>query len=351
MVYKLLILLCLFTICQGQNHTVPYSPQHDDACTNECSASGDPRYWCGGVREDSTGRVMRCVQYTQEGQTCVAECGGKKKSYNWCLTNAYTLSEGDWWDYCSLVGYTVEKVPCIDDCDTRGYSYFWCNTAGGSWDYCSPPGLVKPVQFTVSGVPCISECRQEGKNYHWCYKSLNYCTDDSCDDDWDYCSLDSQHTIFNYECEGPCHTEGESYYWCNQGASWEKCSPTPKIGVHFSEKVEVTRYGVKCRDKCALKGEDYYWCGVYGRSHYNYWDYCSPDPSTTIKKARCQDACEARGKSYYWCNTGSDWDYCSPAFTVGMVGFESLSAGGDTLLQGDSAWTGIILAYTALIYI
>ena len=90
-------------------------------------------------------------------------------------------------------------------------------------------------------------------------------------------------------------------------------------------------YGVKCRDKCALKGEDYYWCEVYGRSHYNYWDFCSPDPSTTINQERCRDACEARGKSYYWCHTGSNWDYCSPAFTVGMLGFESVTAGGHSM--------------------
>ena len=27
----------------------------------------------------------------------------------------------------------------------------------------------------------------------------------------------------------------------------------------------------------------------------------------------CSDACESRGETYYWCNTGSTWDYCSPA--------------------------------------
>ena len=30
----------------------------------------------------------------------------------------------------------------------------------------------------------------------------------------------------------------------------------------------------------------------------------------------CSDACESRGESYYWCNTGSTWDYCSPAGNI-----------------------------------
>merc|ERR1719228_2912681 len=122
---SLWVILCLLCIGKGQE---VYSPRQNDTCTNECSET-DSRYWCGGVKEDSTGRVMRCVQYTRYGQTCVAECGGKK-TYNWCLTNAYTLDDEEWWDYCS------------------------------------PTGLVKPVQLTVRGAPCISECRQEGQNYH-----------------------------------------------------------------------------------------------------------------------------------------------------------------------------------------
>merc|ERR1711872_340058 len=340
---SLWVILCLFCIGKGQE---VYSPRHDDVCTIECSET-DSRYWCGGVKEDSTGRVMRCVQYTQKGQTCVAECGGKKKKYNWCLTNAYHLSEGDWWDYCSLVGYTINKAPCTDECEQRGENYFWCHTnKDGDWDYCSPPGLVKPVQFTVKGVPCISECRQEGENYHWCYRSKTHCTDDSCDEDWDYCSLDDQHTRYNHQCDGPCSSKGENYYWCKQGSSWEYCSPTPKIGVHFSENIELTIYGIKCRDKCGLKGEDYYWCSVYGRGYtLNHWGYCSPDPATTrYKGKKCKDACESRGKSYYWCNTDSSWEYCSPAYKIGMVGFENLAAGGN-LVTGQFGLIGILSCF------
>ena len=106
----MIVVFCgLLTDVQSGNVTnvAQYVPQHDDLCTNECSET-DPRYWCGGYKEDATGRVMRCVQYTKRGQTCVAECGGKKK-YNWCLTNHHSLSEGDWWDYCSLVGFTINK--------------------------------------------------------------------------------------------------------------------------------------------------------------------------------------------------------------------------------------------------
>lgn len=276
---------------------------------------------------------MRCIQYTKRGETCVAECGGKKK-YNWCLTNQFSLSEGTWWDYCSLVGFTINKEKCTDECGMHGENYFWCHTSKADldkWDYCSPPGLVKPVQFTTKGSLCISECRQEEKNYHWCQKSLDYCNDDNCDEDWEYCSLDEEHTRYNYQCEGPCTNKGTDYYWCNQGGSWEYCSAKPKIGVHFSDHIELTIYGVKCRDICALYGKDYYYCSVYGRSSLNYWDYCSPNPKTTINKGKCKDECASRGKSYYWCNTGSSWDYCSPTYVPGMVGFESVHAGSETV--------------------
>lgn len=300
-----------------------YTPTYDDLCTNECSET-DPRYWCGEHKEDSGGRVMRCVQYTRYGEVCVAECGGKEKKYNWCITNDVKIGtgvgQGHWWEYCSLVGYTIKKAPCKDDCGLRGENYFWCHTDDtlSAWDYCSPPGLVKPVQYTVRGDECISECRQHGKNYHWCTKSLDYCTEDSCDWDWDYCSLDGDHTRYNYKCKEKCDKKGTSYYWCNQeGGSWDYCSPSPKLGVHKSDHVELTRYGVKCRDVCSLKGENYYWCSQHGGDNQNWWDYCSPQSDTTINQGKCKDECEMRGSSYFWCNTESSWDYCSPKYVPG----------------------------------
>ena len=79
----------------------------------------------------------------------------------------------------------------------HGGIYFWCHTSKADpdkWYFFSPSGLVKHVQFTTKGSLCISECRQEEKNYHWCQKSLDYCNDDNCDEDWGYCSLDEEHT-------------------------------------------------------------------------------------------------------------------------------------------------------------
>jgi len=319
----------------------PYYPRHDELCTNECSLYiGDsidtitgPRKWCGQVKEDVTGRLMRCVQYTKHGETCVDECGySSYKGYHWCLTNRYQLEEEDWWGSCSAKpGHTTGKNKCSDECARRGENYFWCHTSGNNWEYCSPPGLVKPVQFTVRGSPCISECRQGGKNYHWCYKNLAYCDEESCDDNWDYCSLDEEHTRYNYKCDGPCAREGKSYYWCTQGDSWDYCSPKPKIGVHFKDHVEVTIKGSRCRDICAKYGEKYFWCDVWGASTYT-WDYCSPVLTiegkrhyTTKGGEPCQDACASRGKSYFWCKTKTSWDYCSPVFGqhhagVGAVG-------------------------------
>eukprot|EP00092_Neocalanus_flemingeri_P022570 GFUD01024473.1.p1 GENE.GFUD01024473.1~~GFUD01024473.1.p1 ORF type:complete len:374 (+),score=109.61 GFUD01024473.1:126-1247(+) len=338
MMSQLMLLFCV-TLSYGQagnvtsTSVIPYNPHHDDVCTNECKET-DPHYWCGEHREDASGRVMRCVQYTKYGGICVAECGGKE-AYNYCLINAYKLEDGnDWWEYCSLVGYTINKDPCTDECGMRGEKYFWCHTDSADtakWDYCSPPGLVKPVQFTIKGVECISECRQGGENYHWCTRSMSYCDDDSCDDDWDYCSLDQDHTRYNYRCEEPCGNEGgTSYYWCNkEGGSWDYCSPTPRLGVHISDHVELTRYGVKCRDICGLKGEDYYWCSQHGGSVWSWWEYCSPSPNTTINQGQCTDQCGTRGSSYFWCHTADSWDYCSPLYVAGGgLGYESVGGEG-----------------------
>jgi len=367
------LFLCLLTENKGDNVTSneepvnsvdTYIPKKNDECTNECSST-NPYYWCGNMREDATGQIMRCRQYTRYTGICVDECGGKGKSYDWCLTNAHTLQRYHWWDYCSLLGYTINKEPCTDRCAPRGEKYWWCHTKS-NWDYCSPPGDVAPVQLTIKGDVCKSECGRHGKSYYWCKKSMKYCDTDTCgsdcldgkwckehgvycvgesdceeqcrnyydpcDDDWDYCSLDGQHTRFHQPCDGPCAKKGKSYYWCDtKGGSWDYCSPTAQFGVHFSEKTQLTIYGVKCRDICGKGSNDYYWCKVYGRSHWNTWDYCSPHRYKTRYGERCKDACNSKGKSYYWCYTDSSWDYCSPDYKEGMVGYESLTAGGDTV--------------------
>ena len=89
-VVELVLLGCQCVLSSNMSSTllsVQYIPLQDDVCTNECSDS-DPHYWCGKHRENPAGRVMRCVQYTMYGEIWVAECGGRKKKYNWCLTNA-----------------------------------------------------------------------------------------------------------------------------------------------------------------------------------------------------------------------------------------------------------------------
>ena len=55
----LLIFVCcglMTDVVQSGNVTnvnmAQYMPQHDDLCTNECSET-DPRYWCGGYKEDA----------------------------------------------------------------------------------------------------------------------------------------------------------------------------------------------------------------------------------------------------------------------------------------------------------
>ena len=46
-------------------------------------------------------------------------------------------------------------------------------------------------------------------------------------------------------------------------------------------------------------------------------EYLTLDVASNVCHQRynepCSDACESRGETYYWCNTGSTWDYCSPA--------------------------------------
>ena len=78
------------SVSASTSNVSEYIPTYDDLCTNECSET-DPRYWCGEHKEDSSGPVMR---YSRYGEVCVAECGGKEKKYNWCLTNDVKIGTG-----------------------------------------------------------------------------------------------------------------------------------------------------------------------------------------------------------------------------------------------------------------
>merc|ERR1711970_410162 len=108
----LVILLSCTTMCLAQVDTVTnvtkehYIPNHGEVCSNDCSSS-DPHSWCGQYKQDVTGRLLRCVEYTRFDQVCVDECRSAGESYTWCLTNAYIVGGGEtWWDYCSVTGYT-----------------------------------------------------------------------------------------------------------------------------------------------------------------------------------------------------------------------------------------------------
>merc|ERR1712130_896521 len=88
--------------------------------------------------------------------------------------------------------------------------------------------------------------------------------------------LDTAFTVNGQDCVGQCATQGENYWWCYK---------SPKFVTH--------------NGKNPVKDAD--------------WDYCSPNPQNTRYNKPCSDTCESRGETYYWCNTGSTWDYCSPA--------------------------------------
>ena len=167
------------------------------------------------------------------------------------------------------------------------------------------------------------------------------CEDDKvkgnrCDNDWDYCSVNDQHTRYNYQCEGPCTFQKQkfvtmSYYWCKQGDSWEYCSPKAKPNLHFNDKIELSTTGEICRSKCGKHGKKHHNCLLFGREERSQGGLCSPDNKTTYYGERCMDDCDARGYKFYWCNTETSWDYCSPTFKVGMLGFESVTAAGGYL--------------------
>jgi len=309
--------------------TAPSSPvvKINDVCSNGCDSS-DPSYWCGVNKKDENGRVVRCVELTVRGGHCVGACERKSQAYYWCMTNAVKVGgNAEWWDYCSPEGSTTNNEKCLDSCSRRGESYYYCHTSKeekDKWDKCSPRGQVRPVQYTVKGVLCTSDCTNHGEKYYWCYKTQDHCSSGrggSCDDSWDYCSVDERSTRYGGKCK--------DYNWCSLAdGTWDYCSPSPRLGVDVSENIELTIYGVRCITKCR-DGGGYYWCKQLGSK--DAWDYCSPD-KYTIHREKCKDRCTTRGKSYNWCNTASGWDYCSPAGTRGNIR-ESTTSAGDTILM------------------
>ena len=93
----------------------------------------------------------------------------------------------------------------------------------------------------------------------------------------------------------------------------------------------MSNTGELCRGQCDKYGGKYFYCSLFGQDRDYGGGYCSPDNQTTKHGEKCTDACDDRGYRFYWCNTETSWDYCSPAYRVGMLGFESVTAAGEKL--------------------
>merc|ERR1712088_1289598 len=150
-----------------------------------------------------------------------------------------------------FAGSISAKLECSNRCDNGG----WCgerrkNTTTGAVQRCA--------DRTRYGKSCASTCGKGDNDYHWCWVGWHL------EDDWEYCA-----------------------------------------------PVGQTRYGAACVGDCAQRGKNYWWC--YTDKEEKDWDYYSPNSQSTRYNKPCSDACESRGETYYWCNTGSTWDYCSPA--------------------------------------
>merc|ERR1711892_221066 len=322
------------TTADPSTATGAYEVRTNAVCSNGCGGS-DPSYWCGTNKKDSSGKVVRCVELTVNGEYCVGSCEKKGKTYYWCLTNAIQLQgkgSDEWWDYCSVEGYTTKHERCTDRCGKNGEKYYWCQTDKedtSKGDYCSPRGRDRPIQYTVKGSLCTSECGKKGEKYYWCYKSKSYCSSRNCDDSWDYCSTSEYKTRYGTKCLDRCGRKGKDYNWCKiADGSWEYCSASPRMGVDVSDHIELTIHGVKCLGKCNRQGARYYWCNHLGGEQGNdKWDYCSPDPKLTIYREKCTDSCTTRGESYNWCHTTTDWDYFPPRGTRGNTREYSSSSG------------------------
>jgi len=195
---------------------------------------------------------------------------------------------------------------CSNRCDNGG----WCgerkkNSTTGAVQRCA--------DRTRYGRSCASSCVKGDEDYHWCWVGWHL------EDDWEYCAPVGQ-TRYGAACVGDCAMKGKKYWWCytdSEEEEWEYCSPPAEV-----LDTAFTVNGQDCVGQCATQGENYWWCYKSPKfvTHNGKnpvkdadWDYCSPNPQNTRYNKPCSDTCESRGETYYWCNTGSTWDYCSPA--------------------------------------
>jgi len=285
MITTVVVLILLVCTAQAQNNP-------GDECSNQCE-EGNPYHWCGKMRQDSSGRVLRCAEGTKIGQACIDSCSSKDESYFWCWTNNHEVGTGsDWWNYCGVEGHTKKGVPCVGVCARQGENYWWCRTDkvdSGAWDYCSPPGQVTLVQYTRYGHSCLGGvgngiCGRHGTDYFWCAKSLRWVEDEnndySSDDDWwEYCSPDNLHTRYGETCRDECASRGYGYFWCytgQSGSSWDYCSPQP-----YSAQEVITKGGSKCAGICDRMSSGYGFCEIKETRRnlimtmVSWWDYCT----------------------------------------------------------------------------
>jgi len=205
-----------------------------------------------------------------------------------------------------FAGSISAKSECSNRCDNGG----WCgerrkNTTTGAVQRCA--------DRTRYGKSCASTCGKGDNDYHWCWVGWHL------EDDWEYCAPVGQ-TRYGAACVGDCAQRGKNYWWCytdKEEKEWEYCSPPGEV-----LDTAYTVNGQDCVGECGTQGEKYWWCYKSPKfvTHNGKtpvrdadWDYCSPNPQNTRYNKPCSDACESRGETYYWCNTGSTWDYCSPA--------------------------------------
>ncbi|XP_028414785.1 uncharacterized protein LOC114537874 [Dendronephthya gigantea] len=167
-----------------------------------------------GILEAVQGTVSNTKYITRYNKLCTSPCNSKYGKSYWC----YTEGASDSWEYCSRSpNEDIEGKKCNNPCAGHGEKYNWCYLLNGGWNYC---GLVQNrlQRFkTRYGDDCIDDCSYyPSKGYYYCHTNSDY----------DYCSPNSDTTIYGKACKGnsKCASHGNSYTWCytNDG-SWDYC--------------------------------------------------------------------------------------------------------------------------------
>jgi len=198
---------------------------------------------------------------------------------------------------------------CTNECDDDNSSY-WCGERRSNEE-----GISRCVQFTKMGDPCVSKCQGwKDEKYKWCMTNSIKLSSSKW---WDHCSEEG-FTINQEKCVDECAKREEDYFWCHTEKGWDHCSPPGQV-----QPMQMTIKGGLCKSNCTQYENTYYWCtrslsfcktkSEESDKCDDYWEYCSPDYTSTIFGKPCKDKCAQEGKPHYSCNTvdGSS-DYCSP---------------------------------------